>query len=294
MSTKRLGRGISALIPEERDPEPGTIALIEVENIRPNPAQPRTEFDEEGMEELQQSITQKGVVQPVTVRKVDGAFELIVGERRWRASSAIGLERIPAYILDVQSDTEMMEYALIENVQRRDLNPIELAHAYNALVEQHGLSQEEVGKQVGKKRSTITNFIRLLDLPSYIQNSVKDGEISAGHARALLAVEDEESQETIWRQILNQGLSVREVEKKVKEASVNDGQVSEPGTQTKPTPDSPQKSAHIRDLEERLRHQLGTKVNIRTQKQGGTIEVRFFSDDELNRLLDLFDELQSR
>ncbi|NIT53869.1 MAG: ParB/RepB/Spo0J family partition protein, partial [candidate division Zixibacteria bacterium] len=127
-----------------------------------NPAQPRTEFDEEGMEELQQSITQKGVVQPVTVRKVDGAFELIVGERRWRASSAIGLERIPAYILDVQSDTEMMEYALIENVQRRDLNPIELAHAYNALVEQHGLSQEEVGKQVGKKRSTITNFIRLL------------------------------------------------------------------------------------------------------------------------------------
>jgi len=294
MSSKRLGRGISALIPEERDPEPGTIALIEVENIRPNPAQPRTEFDQEGMEELQQSIAQKGVVQPVTVRKVDGEFELIVGERRWRASGAIGLERIPAYILDVQSDTEMMEYALIENVQRRDLNPIELAHAYNALVEQHGLSQEEVGKQVGKKRSTITNFIRLLDLPSYIQNSVKDGEISAGHARALLAVEDEESQETIWRQILNQGLSVREVEKKVKQASAQDGQVTEPDSQKAPTPSSSQKSAHILDLEERIQHQLGTKVNIRTQKQGGTIEVRFFSDDELNRLLDLFDELHSR
>jgi len=292
MATKRLGRGISALIPEDNDPEPGTIALVSVDQIRPNPAQPRKEFEPEGMRELEQSIAQKGVVQPVTVRKVDDGFELIVGERRWRASGSIGLDRIPAYVLDVQSDTEMMEFALIENVQRRDLNPIELAHAYNALVEQHGLSQEEVARRVGKNRSTITNFIRLLDLPSFLQKSLQNEEISAGHARALLAVGDEEAQREIWETILTDTLSVREVEAIVREVNSPE----QPGRAEKvetpapePTlPASPGKSPALRDIEERLRHRLGTKVNIKTKKEGGTIEVRYYSDEELERLLEMF------
>ncbi|HKJ68021.1 MAG TPA: ParB/RepB/Spo0J family partition protein [bacterium] len=291
MATKRLGRGISALIPEERDPEPGTIALIEVDKIRPNPTQPRKEFDRERMRELEQSIAQKGVVQPVTVRKLDNEFELIVGERRWRASESIGLTQIPAYVLEVQSDAEMMEFALIENVQRQDLNPIELAHAYNALVEQHGLSQEEVAQQVGKNRSTITNFIRLLDLPSYIQQSVKEARISAGHARALLAVNDEEVQRTIWEKILEAGLSVREVEEVIREFNLNDPEEKsdekEPSSPGRPSTKSP----HIRDIEDRLQHQLGTKVNIKTKKDGGVIQVQFYSDEELDRLLDLFEVL---
>ncbi len=291
MPTKRLGRGISALIPEEQDPEPGTIALIDVDKIRPNPTQPRKEFDPERMRELEQSIAQKGVVQPVTVRKLENEFELIVGERRWRASESIGLTRIPAYVLEVQSDAEMMEFALIENVQRQDLNPIELAHAYNALVEQHGLAQEEVARQVGKNRSTITNFIRLLDLPSYIQQSVKEARISAGHARALLAVNNEEVQRTIWERILENGLSVREVEEVVREFNLGEAEAA-PHSEEAPSPGrSSTKSPYIRDIEDRLQHQLGTKVNIKTKKDGGVIQVQYYSDTELDRLLDLFDLL---
>lgn len=290
MATKRLGRGISALIPEETDPDPGTIALIAVDQIRPNPAQPRKEFEPEGMRELEQSIAQKGVVQPVTVRKVADGFELIVGERRWRASGAIGLDLIPAYILDVESDTEMMEFALIENVQRRDLNPIELAHAYNALVEQHGLSQEEVAKRVGKNRSTITNFIRLLDLPSFIQKSVKSEEISAGHARALLGIGDEALQREVWEKILTEGLSVRDVEAIAREinSTAQPSPTEKPAERTAPSGNSG-KSPVLLEIEERLQHRLGTKVNIKTKKDGGTIEVRYYSDEELDRLLEMFE-----
>ncbi len=288
MADKRLGRGISALIPDEEEAAPGSIALIEVDKIRPNPAQPRKEFDEERMRELEQSIAQKGVVQPITVRQVDDEFELIVGERRWRASDGIGLEHIPAYILDVKSDTEMMEYALIENVQRQDLNPIELAHAYNALVEQHGLSQEQVAEQVGKKRSTITNFIRLLDLPSYIQQSVKNAEISAGHARSLLGIEDERTQRLVWEQVVAEGLSVREVENLVREMNTpeEDTETARPVEKTRP-----RKSPYLVEIEERLQHHLGTKVSIKTKKDGGTIEVQYFSDEDLDRLIELIENL---
>jgi len=292
MKSRRLGRGIGALIPEEADPAPGGIALIPTEKIRPNPTQPRKEFDETGMRELEQSIAQKGVVQPVTVRKMGDGFELIVGERRWRASRNIDLEQIPAYILDVESDTEMMEYALIENVQRRDLNAMELAHAYNALVEQHGLSQEEVAQRVGKSRSAITNFIRLLNLPSYLQQSVRNNEISAGHARALLAIEDEDTQEEVWTQIVEEELSVREVERKVQEIHTNGEKKRTPSSKTA-TPSSAEsrKSPYLAEIEEQLQHRLGTKVSVKTKKEGGSIEIRFYSNDELERLLDLFEEI---
>ncbi|MBS1271288.1 MAG: Stage 0 sporulation protein J [Candidatus Marinimicrobia bacterium] len=292
MSSKRLGRGIGALIPEDADPAPGGIALISTDKIRPNPGQPRKEFEESGMRELEQSIAQKGVVQPVTVRKVGDEFELIVGERRWRASRNIDLEQIPAYILDVESDAEMMEYALIENVQRQDLNPMELAHAYNALVEQHGLSQEEVAQQVGKSRSAITNFIRLLNLPSNLQQSVKNREISAGHARTLLALDDKDLQEEVWNRIIEEELSVREVERIVQEIYSNGEKKQD--AKSKPAPSSSaqsRKSPYLVEIEEQLQHRLGTKVSLKTKKEGGSIEIQYYSDDELERLLDLFEEI---
>jgi ParB family chromosome partitioning protein len=289
MAQKRLGRGLGALIPEEVEPEPGTIAFVPTEKIRPNPDQPRKEFEEQGMRELEQSIAQKGVVQPVTVRKVGDEYELIVGERRWRASTNIGLDQMPAYVLDVDSDVEIMELALIENVQRRDLNPMELAHAYNALVEQHGLSQEEVAKQVGKSRSAITNIIRLLNLPSYIQNSLRNGDISAGHARALLSIEDESLQEKVWEKVVEEGLSVRNVEKIVQEAAEPPEKSSSTGTTSS---GKPEKSPYVREVEERLQHNLGTKVNIRTKKNGGAIEIQYYSNEDLDRLLNLFDDIE--
>jgi ParB family chromosome partitioning protein len=289
MAQKRLGRGLGALIPEEVEPEPGTIAFVPTEKIRPNPDQPRKEFEEQGMRELEQSIAQKGVVQPVTVRKVGDEYELIVGERRWRASTNIGLDQMPAYVLDVNSDVEIMELALIENVQRRDLNPMELAHAYNALVEQHGLSQEEVAKQVGKSRSAITNIIRLLNLPSYIQNSLRNSDISAGHARALLSIEDELLQEKVWEKVVEEGLSVRNVEKIVQEADEPPEKSSSTGTTSS---GKPEKSPYVREVEERLQHNLGTKVNIRTKKNGGAIEIQYYSNEDLDRLLNLFDDIE--
>jgi len=286
MALKRLGRGIEALIPEEPEASPGGIALVPLEDIHPNPDQPRKEFEPESMRELEQSIEEKGVVQPVTVRPDKEGYELIVGERRWRASTSVGLEYIPAYILAVDSDTEVLEYALIENVQRKDLNAMELAHAYNALVEQHGLSHEDVARRVGKSRSAITNFIRLLNLPSEIQQSVKNGEISAGHARALLSLENEKLQRKAWKKILRENLSVRDVEQLVQTLS-EDG--SDSRARSKP---KRQKSPQIIELEEQLQHQFGTKVQIRDKKKGGTIEIQYYSTEDLERLLELFDVLQ--
>jgi len=286
MALKRLGRGIEALIPEEPEASPGGIALVPLDQIHPNPDQPRKEFEPESMRELEQSIAEKGVVQPVTVRPDKKGYELIVGERRWRASTSIGLEYIPAYILDVDSDTEVLEYALIENVQRKDLNAMELAHAYNALVEQHGLSQEEVAQRVGKSRSAITNFIRLLNLPSEIQQSVKNGEISAGHARAFLSLDDEKLQRKAWKKVLKEHLSVRDVEKLVQK-------LSEEGFDSKAQSKSKnQKSPQIIELEEQLQHQFGTKVQIKNKKKGGTIEIQYYSTEDLERLLELFDVLE--
>lgn len=290
MRLKRLGRGIEALIPEEpEDASPGGIALVPVSDIHPNPDQPRKDFEKESMRELENSIAEKGVVQPVTVRRVKNGYELIVGERRWRASTAIGLEYIPAYILDVESDTEVLEFALIENVQRKDLNSMELAHAYNALVEQHGLSQEEVAKRVGKSRSAITNFIRLLNLPSEIQQSVWNNEISAGHARALLSLEAEDLQHKLWNKILSRDLSVRDVERLVQQMQSKPGSV-DPRSNHKAK--SRQKSPQILELEEKLQHRFGTKVQIRDKKKGGTIEIQYYSNDDLSRLIELFEGME--
>src|SRR3972149_4587362 len=225
-----LGRGLSALIPKApmkevsvRHDEVGSdsggvgiMARIPVDQIRSNPFQPRTEFDPEALAELTRSIVEKGVIQPVTVRRVEGGYQLVTGERRLRAAQNAGLSEIPAYIIAVDSDEEMLELALIENIQRETLNPIEIAHAYRRLIDECHLTQEEVAEKVGKDRTTVTNFIRLLKLPQEIQIGLRKDLITMGHARALINVARATLQLRIYKRIVDAGLSVRKVEQLVK------------------------------------------------------------------------------
>ncbi len=288
--TKRLGRGLSALIPETPDPPQGTasedytLKQLDVYLIRPNPFQPRLEFDPIALQELKTSIEEKGVIQPITVRPVDDHYELVSGERRLRAVTEIGLDKIPSYIRQIDSKEEMLELAIIENVQREHLNPIEQAIAYQRLIDECNLTQDEVAHKIGKDRSTITNIIRLLKLPKKIQDSVRNGEISMGHARTLLAVSQPKVQTSIWQKILKEQLSVRRVEQLIKEA------------QNK-TPlrkkEAPRRSVFLQKVEENLRDTLGTKVVVKPKKEGGSIEIEFYSPEDLNRLIDIFEQLKS-
>ncbi len=233
MSTQRksvLGRGLSALIPKApakevsiRHDEIGTdtgevgiMARVNIDQVRPNPFQPRTEFDPETLAELTRSITEKGVIQPITVRRVEGGYQLVTGERRLRAAQNAGLSEIPTYIIAVDSDEEMLELALIENIQRDTLNPIEIAHAYKRLVDECHLTQEEVADKVGKDRTTVANFIRLLKLPVEIQVGLRKNQISMGHARALINVPLESMQVRLFHKIVDAGLSVRKIEQLAK------------------------------------------------------------------------------
>ena len=286
--TNRLGRGLSALIPD-KPPTPensaskqGTLTDIEVALIRPNPYQPRQDFDPNKLEELKRSIEENGIIQPITVRKVEQGYELIAGERRLRAVTELGYEKIPAYLIQVESKEEMLELALIENVQRDYLNAIEQAQAYQRLIDECNLTQEEVAKKIGKDRTTITNFLRLLKLPPKIQESVKREEITMGHARALLAVNDAQIQEQIWKKIIKNKLSVRKVEQLVRAA---DEQVEKKSIK-------PKRSVYIQKMESELRDIFGTKVNIRSRREGGSIEIEFYSPEDLNRLYEIFERLK--
>jgi ParB family transcriptional regulator, chromosome partitioning protein len=224
-----LGKGLDALLPTGFNVNPqqeslqtddgrsvGVIAMVDVRRVRPNPMQPRQDFDPTALEDLKKSIKEKGVIQPITVRRTDDGYEIIAGERRVRASTELGLEKIPAYILDVETDAEMLELALIENVQRENLNPIEVALGYKRLMEECRLTQEEVSKKVGKDRTTITNFMRLLRLPREIQQSLRAKTLSMGHARAILALSDVEKQHEVFVRVRAQELSVRRTEEIVK------------------------------------------------------------------------------
>ena len=283
MANKRLGKGLRALIPdipeEESEERISSIQDVDVRRIRANPFQPRQKFNEAALESLQNSIAEKGIIQPVTVRKVDDGYELIAGERRLRAVTSLDIERIPAYVLDVESDEEMLELSLIENIQREDLNPIDIAKAYNKLLVDCKLTQEQVSKRVGKERSTVANFLRLLKLPAKIQDSLMLGEINMGHGRALVAIEDKNYQIEVWDAAVKKGMSVREVERM---AAKN----------TKPEK-KPEKEANkpyfIVEAEEKLRTSLGTQVKIKHGKKGGRIEVEYYSDEELERLLELME-----
>ena len=303
MSTQKksvLGRGLSALIPKApakevslRHDEIGTdtgevgiMARVTIDQIRPNPFQPRTEFDPETLAELTRSIVEKGVIQPITVRRVEGGYQLVTGERRLRAAQNAGLTHIPTYIIAVDSDEEMLELALIENIQRDTLNPIEIAHAYKRLVDECHLTQEEVADKVGKDRTTVANFIRLLKLPLEIQVGLRKNQISMGHARALINVPLESMQLRLYHKIVDSGLSVRKIEQLAK-ASGKPSEIHIRKTGGREV------STSVQSVEEKLRQTLGTKVMLREKEGGrGEIVIEFYSLDDLDRLLDLFASLE--
>lgn len=284
---KRLGKGISAIIPDfpEGVEQIFSTAEIDIDKIKINPHQPRKEFSPQAMAELIMSIREKGVIQPITIRQVDNSFELIAGERRLRACQELGKTTIPAYIMPVADEAEMLELALIENVQREDLNPVDEAQAYQILADTFALSHEEIAKKVGKERPTITNALRLLNLPEAIQADLRAGELSAGHARPLLTIGNPQQQIHLWQKIKRDGLSVREVEKLAKNVQ------SVPLTEKQAAPAKP---AALKGIEEKLMHILGTKVKIKGGEGRGSIAVEFYSRDDLTRLLDLFESLEDK
>ncbi len=294
-----LGKGLNALIPRaplrEEPISPGTlpndegldnvIVAVEVSKVRPNPYQPRLNFDPESLNELKRSIMEKGVIQPVTVRRVaEGNYELISGERRIRASQEAGLKTIPAYIIKVSSDEEMLELALVENLQREHLNPLEIAVSYQRLIDECRLTQEEVAQKIGKDRTTVTNFLRLLKLPERIKESLRKDEISMGHARALIALPDEKIQLRMHERIVKHGLSVRNVETLVRDFGKKPEKKSH-------SPSSGRSDGSFQSIETRLRQSFGTKVTIRKQQGGGgEIVIEYYNSGDLDRLLDLLEK----
>ena len=285
MSVNRLGKGLEALIRPEKDQKKKRIkkasfnktgvTKIDIKDIVPNPNQPRRDFNQTTLDDLTASIKEKGVITPITVREKKGVYEIIAGERRWRASKKCRKKNIPAYVINVKNDAEAMEVALIENIQRDDLNALEESDAYNLLNTKYSMSHETIAKAVGKKRATISNSLRLLKLPLDIRKSLRLGEISAGHARAILQAKTNAKMISIWKKVINQNLSVRSVEGLLKTSTkkkINQKNISSP---------------QVRSLENKLIEMLGTKVKIKPAKDGGRIEISYFSDDDLERLLDL-------
>jgi ParB family chromosome partitioning protein len=272
-----LGRGLSALIPDSappaRPPQPAGSLDLDLDQLTPNPHQPRTQIDEARLDELAQSIRVNGVIQPILVRRVGDRHEIVAGERRWRAAQRAGLLRVPVTIRDVP-DEKLLEIALIENVQREDLSPIEEAHAYRRLTDELHLSQEAIAAAVGKDRATIANCMRLLRLPAEVRNDLSSGALSMGHARALLALPDETAQRRVARDIVARGASVRETEALIRH------ELAPPAAR----PDRPPTDANTLAAEENLKIALGTRVRIVRKGKGGRIEVDFKDEGELNRV----------
>jgi ParB family chromosome partitioning protein len=269
-----LGKGMGALLAVVDEPR-GPYFLCPIERIKPNKAQPRKTFHPERIEELAASIREKGILQPMVVRQQGEHYELITGERRWRAAQKAGLREVPVVIQDVSDDTAL-EMALIENIQREDLNAVEEAEAYHSLLEKFDLSQEELARRVGKDRSTIANALRLLKLPDELKRDIVEDRLSMGHARALLALESFAQMKRGRDEIVRRHLSVREAEQLAKTLKAKPA--ARPAKKADP---------HLADLEERLRRHFGARVAIRRQARGGRIEISFASLDELSRLIDL-------
>lgn len=282
MTRKPLGRGLGALLSAEHS-VPGAEALeLDIELIEPCSMQPRTRFDEAKLQDLAQSIRSNGVVQPLLVRRRGARYELIAGERRWRAAKLAGLRRVPTVVRDVP-DEKLLELALIENIQREDLNAIEEAQAYKSLLETIGLTQESLAERVGRDRSYITNYLRLLRLPSDIQRLVQDEKISTAHARTLLGVNDIDLQRRIARKIVERGLSVRETERIIQGLSKRGDGEHHPSRPKK------RRDPNLRAVESRLRRLLGTQVRIVQSSGGetGAIEIEFYGLTDLNRICDV-------
>jgi ParB family chromosome partitioning protein len=280
MSRKALGRGISALLGEESERGNREEYLeIDLDLIEPNSEQPRTRFEEEGLNDLAQSIKVNGIVQPIVVRRRGGRYELVAGERRWRASQKAGLQKIPAIIKEI-ADDKLLELALIENIQRQELNAIEEARAYKNLVEKIGLTQEMIAERVGKNRTVVTTCLRLLKLPEDIQQLVELDKISAGHGRALLMTDDTETQRNIAKKIMEMSLSVRETEKVVKRLKRGVSQTADSKKFT-PTVDANTKKAEVK-----LKRVLSSQVRIIPDGKGtgGRIEIEYYGESDLDRI----------
>lgn len=276
--SKRLGKGLEALLPQISEND--TVQTAKVKDLRANPYQPRREFDEDKLKELAESIREHGIIQPIIVRKSVRGYEIVAGERRWRAARSLDLEEVPVVIKEFD-DQQMTEIALIENLQREDLNSLEIAEAYNNIMDKFNLTQEELAKKVGQSRSHVANFLRLLNLAPEIQKYVSRGTISMGHARAILGLEDKQQQILLAKKIVEEDLSVRTVEQIVQRLSNNvsrETKTKKAGT-----------NRVILQYEERFRSHFGTAVKIHSGKKRGKIEIEYYSMDDLERILGLFE-----
>ena len=293
-----LGRGLDALFADVPVKEPeeveeadesvqhasgddrDTVKYIKIHDIMPNANQPRKTFNEEKIEELAASIREHGIIQPIVVRRHKSGYEIVAGERRWRAAMRAELSTVPCLIRELDDEQNML-IAIIENMQREDLNPIEEAEGLAQMMDHFGMTQEQVSKSVGKSRPYIANSMRLLKLPAYIRDSIADGRLSAGHGRTLVTVADEERREKLWQKIIGEGLSVREAEKLA----------SQDGKAKKRTPQKKRKNADTARVEEELKAALGTRVSITGSARKGRIELEFYSREELERLIELLKSL---
>ena len=273
-----LGKGLSALIPEAPEPPRSGPMEVDIDLLAPSDQQPRLMIDEGKLDELAASIKTNGIIQPILVRRVGNAYRIIAGERRWRAAQRAGLLKVPVLVRDVPegSERQLLELALVENLQREDLNPVDEALAYQRLSDEFNMTQDQIAAAVGKDRTSVANYVRLLRLPEEVRGDLSSGALSMGHARALLAVSDPAAQRQAAREVISRGLSVRETEALVKKMAA-------PAVNRTATPRQ-EPDVHTRAAEERLRFSLGTKVRIARRGEGGTIEIDFVSESELNRL----------
>ncbi|USG65792.1 ParB/RepB/Spo0J family partition protein [Brevibacillus ruminantium] len=277
--SRGLGKGLNALITSNMIEEEEHVSEIPVADIRPNPYQPRKEFEATAIEELAQSIQEHGIIQPLIVRKSIKGYELVAGERRLRAAKSLGLKKVPAVVKDY-TDQQLMEIALIENLQRENLNPLEEAEAYEKLLSHYSYTQEQLSKKVGKSRPHVANMLRLLQLPEQIRKMVSAAQLSMGHARALLSVEKEPVQLQLAQEVVKKGLSVRQLEELVKQASVSRETIKKKQQKKEP---------QLIQMEERLRSRLGTSVKIKKGSKRGKIEIDFYSQEDLQRILDILE-----
>src|SRR6266850_198187 len=276
---KVLGRGLGALIPQKAEPAPHAhasgLAQIPIDQIQPNPYQPRRTFNEASIDELARSVREHGIVQPLVVMRVGDKYKLIAGERRFRAAQKAGLATVPVVLKDLLKSGDALQIALVENIQREDLNPMEEANAYHQLHDEFGMTQEEIARRVGKERSTVANFLRLLRLPEAVKKLLASGQLSMGHARALLSVESAKKQEQLADRVVRRNLNVRQTEMMASESSPKSVEKKEK-----------EKDVFTRDAEEKLQRTLRTKVEIDRRRRGGVIHIRYGSEDELIRVVE--------
>jgi ParB family chromosome partitioning protein len=275
-----LGKGLSALIPDAPEPPRTGVVEVDIDLLAPNALQPRVQMDEAKLQELADSIKANGVIQPILVRRTGTTYRIIAGERRWRAAQRAGLHKVPVVVRDVTDDKELLELALIENIQRENLNAVDEAVAYRRLADEFGLTQDQIAAAVGRDRSSVANFMRLLKLPDEVRADLASGALSMGHARALLSLPDAPAQRRAAREVISRGLSVRDTELLIRK-------LGEPTTERNAGAPKSKADVHTRAAEDRMRFALGARVRIIRRGAGGAIQIEFGSENELNRIYEL-------